>query len=379
MKKIWFIATICGMMFVSCDKHTHEEKTEYSKIENENNPFAVEFHTEMQEKVDFATGLPSYGEFGQIIKAVAKVENATDDAIIIVAKTSGTISFTQNITLGIPISAGKKIFSISSDGFSDNMNVRLSEAKNNYNKAKAEYERSADLAKNSIVSEKELQQIKLNYENTKVVYDNLQNSFSASGQNVVSKMSGFITQLNVVSGQFVEAGQALATISKNKKLFLTANISPKYIASLSNIQDANIRTNDENVYSLAELNGRLVSYGKAIEGNNFLIPVTFQIENRNNFVSGSFTDVYIKTLSDTKTISVPNTALVEEMGNYFVYVQLSDELFEKREVLLGMSDGKNTEIKSGILANERIVTKGAIYVKLNAASGKVDAHSGHAH
>ena len=309
------------------------------------------------------------------------MQSATGDETVIVAKTSGTILFSgDNIALGKAVATGQKLFSIESGGFADNnMSVRYAEAKNNYNKAKANFDRAEELAKTKIVSEKDLQQAKADYENAKALYDNLQRNFSSDGQSVTSTMSGFIKNLNVQSGQFVEAGQSLATVSKNKNLFLTAHISPKYISVLSNIQTANIRTTDGKTLSLSELNGKLVSYGKSAEGDNFLIPVTFQIENRENFVSGGFVDLFIKTASNAKTFSVPNEALTEEMGNYFVYVQLTPELFEKREVSIGATDGKSTEIKNGLSVAERIITRGAVLVKLVAASGNVDAESGHVH
>ena len=60
-------------------------------------------------------------------------------------------------------------------------------------------------------------------------------------------------------------------------------------------------------------------------------------------------------------------------------VQINPELFEKREVKVGATDGLRTEILSGISATDRVVTKGAILVKLAQASGALDPHAGHVH
>jgi len=54
-------------------------------------------------------------------------------------------------------------------------------------------------------------------------------------------------------------------------------------------------------------------------------------------------------------------------------------LFEKREVQIGASDGIDVEIVNGINSNERVVTKGAVLVKLAQSAGTLDAHSGHIH
>jgi multidrug efflux pump subunit AcrA (membrane-fusion protein) len=104
-----------------------------------------------------------------------------------------------------------------------------------------------------------------------------------------------------------------------------------------------------------------------------------QINNTGNFIPGSFVEVYLKTVTNQQAVTVPNTALLEEQGVFFVWVQVTPELFEKREVHIGKTDGIDTEIKSGIGTTERIVARGAMMIKLAQATGSLDAHSGHVH
>jgi hypothetical protein len=70
---------------------------------------------------------------------------------------------------------------------------------------------------------------------------------------------------------------------------------------------------------------------------------------------------------------------MEEQGYYSVFVQLTPELFEKRGVTIGSTDGIRTEIKNGLAEGERIVTRGALLVKLAAVSNSLDPHAGHVH
>ena len=65
--------------------------------------------------------------------------------------------------------------------------------------------------------------------------------------------------------------------------------------------------------------------------------------------------------------------------NFFVFVQLTPEFFEKRPVKTGATDGVRIEIKEGVTKGERVVSRGAILVKLAQASGALDPHAGHAH
>jgi multidrug efflux pump subunit AcrA (membrane-fusion protein) len=193
-------------------------------------------------------------------------------------------------------------------------------------------------------------------------------------------MSGFVKQVYAKNGGYVEAGQPILTVSQNKFLVLSADLPQKYASVLGSIQTANIRTLQANLtYPFEQLNGKVLSYGKAANSDNFLIPINIQIDNKGSFTAGSFVELYLKTLTNTQALTVPNTALLEEQGNFYVWVQVTPELFEKREVSTGKTDGVCTEILKGIAPDERIVTRGALLIKLAQATGTLDAHSGHVH
>jgi multidrug efflux pump subunit AcrA (membrane-fusion protein) len=75
---------------------------------------------------------------------------------------------------------------------------------------------------------------------------------------------------------------------------------------------------------------------------------------------------------------IPVSALVEEQGIFYVYVQTEGESFQKRELKLGANDGQKVQVLSGLSEGERVVTKGGYQIKLSQASGALPAH-GHEH
>lgn len=340
------------------------------------------FTKEQSWKIDFATEFPKTEPFGQVIKTTAQVQSAQGDEMIVSAKASGIIMLsTNNVLEGKSVSNGQMLFSISSNGLaSNNSAVQFAEAKNNFEKANADYKRAKELAMDNIVSQKDLLNAKNQQDNAWAIYSNMNKNFSSSGQSVKSPMAGFVKQIFIQNGQHVEAGQAIASISQNKTLQLRAEVQQKYASILGTIRSANIRTlNDNKTYTLEQLSGKVLSYGKAANNDNYLIPVNLQIDNKGGFVSGGFVEIYLMSLTNSQALTVPNTALLEEQGVYFVYVQVNPELFEKREVKIGGTDGLRTEILKGISAKDRIVTKGAMMIKLAQATGTLDAHSGHNH
>lgn len=340
------------------------------------------FTKEQSWKTDFSTELPVMGPFGQVIKSTAFIQTAPDNEVVVTAKTNGIVTFTSGIlTEGIDVTKGELLVTIKTGNLADNdLSVKYAEAKSNFEKAEADYVRVKELAADKIVSEKELLTVKNQYENSKSVFDNLNDNFTFSGQRVTSPLSGSVKQIFVNNGAHVEAGQALVSVSQNKSLILTADVSQKYLPYLGSVKSATIRiVNDSKVYTLEELNGRVLSYGKSANSDNYLIPVNLLITNNGLFAAGSFAEVWLKSITDLQSLTVPESAIMEDQGIRFVYVQKTPELFEKREVSIGTSDGIRTEIIKGISENERIVTKGALLIRLSQSTGTLDAHSGHVH
>ena len=365
-------------IMVYSNEHAAHEAAAKAAITKSN---AVVFTKEQSWKVDFATEEVKKEPFGQVIRTTAQIQPSQGDERMISAKASGAVVFHANITEGKAVTAGQTLFTIDGSGTADNnLAVRFAEVESEYNRAKAEYERKTALAKENIVSQSDLLKAKTEFTYAEAAYNNLRSNFSAGKQNVRSPMGGFITRILIQNGQFVEAGQPVVVVSRNRDLFLKAELQPRFFDLLGNITSANIRLlNSNRIYTLEELGGRVLSFGKTADINNPLVPVTFQVNNRAGLLAGSFVEMFIKTQTGTQALTIPNEAIVEEMGNYFVYVQLTPEFFEKRPIKKGVTDGIRTEITEGITAGERVVSKGAILVKLAQASGALDAHAGHVH
>lgn len=363
--------------------YNKEQDANAAAIANEVlNSNSVIFTKERSWIIDFATTEVHREPFGQIIQTTAQIQPSQGDERIITAKTDGVVLFpNDHLVEGKAVNAGQALFSIDGSGMADNnLSVRYVEAESEYFRTKAEYDRKIELTKDNIVSQSDLLKAQTEFANAEAVYNNLRKNFMAGKQAVSSPISGFVTRVLVRNGEYAEAGQAVLVVSQNRDLLIKAELQPKYYDILNAITGANIRLlNSNRTYTLEELNGRVLSYGKSTDIANPLIPVIFQVNNKMGLLSGSFVEMFIKTQTNVQALTVPNEAIIEEMGNYFVYVQLTPELFEKRTIEKGETDGVRTEITDGIKEGERVVSKGAMLVKLSQTSGALDAHSGHAH
>jgi RND family efflux transporter MFP subunit len=330
-------------------------------------------------KTEFATQEVQEQPFAQTIKTSGQVLSAQGDEVILSASSDGLVSFNRQILLGSPVRAGEQLFTLQGGGLTENnVEVRYREAQANYEKAQLDYRRAQELVKDTIISLKDFQDIRLRYENARLAYNTLARNQSAGGQGVSSPIRGFVKSLMVSEGQFVRVGQPVASISQNRRLILRAEVAQTHFAQLPAIAAAQFRTPyDNQVYHTDSLGGKLVSYGKSSTGTAF-IPVSFEIDNQGGLIPGSFVEVFLQTNAVQKALAIPLSALIEEQGTFYAYVQTSGESFQKRALRLGGRDGTRVQVLAGLRAGERVVTKGGYQIKLATAAGALPAH-GHEH
>lgn len=340
----------------------------------------ITFLKEQAWKIEFANEEVQPQPFREIIKVSGQLNARPSDEQVVTAKSDGVVTWNDVVVPGASVKQGQRLFILASGNVAQgNTESQYREAKVNLEKAEADYNRVQPLLADKIVSQKDYLEIKNQYEQARIQFETLDRNYTKAGQAVQSPMNGFVKQISVRSGEYVEAGQALAVITKDLSLQLQAEVPVRYAAQLPFISEANFRTlHDNTLYNTKELNGKMLSYGRALGENASLLPVYFSLINDGSLIPGQAVEAYLKSRPIENALVLPMSALIEEQGNFFVYVQVAGESFDKREVRLGAQDGRSVQIISGLNAGERVVTKGAYLVKLATQSGSAPAH-GHEH
>lgn len=317
------------------------------------------------------------GTFYNVITTNGHILAAQGDETVVTANVAGIVSFDRPVTEGMQVSKNGTLFTLVSEHLQDGNPVKR--ARIAYETAKEELERAEKLVEQKIVSQKDFNSIKERYENARIAYEALAPNAGQEGVAIKAPIGGYLKSCLVKEGDYVSVGQPVASITQNRKLYLRADVSERYYGVLSTIRSANFKPSySEETFSLKELDGRLLSYGKATDDAAYYIPVTFEFANRGNIVPGAFAEVYLLSDERQNVISLPVSAITEEQGLNFVYIQLDETCYKKQEVTLGCTDGNRVEITSGLKGGESVVTQGAIHVKLASASNAIPAHS-HSH
>lgn len=360
------------------DGHNHDMSNHNSSHEHESHEHTDEitFTREQAATVGLATEVVAPGVFHHVIKTSGSIESAQGDEAIIVATADGVVTFTNpSISEGMAVRAGQPIATLSAKHLQDG--DPATKALIEFETAQKELQRSEALVKEQIISDKEFDQVRLRYETAKTAYDAHASNMSPDGIKVTSPISGYIVSRKVDQGEYVSVGQPIVTVSQNRRLQLRAEVSEKEYAYLKTVSSAHFKTAyDDKIYKLSELNGRIVSFGKAT-GDSFYLPVTFEFENPGDIVLGAYVEAYLLSTPQENVISIPVAAVTEEQGLFFVYLQLDEECYKKQEVSLGQGDGDRIRVVSGLKEGDNVVVQGVYQVKL-AAIGSV-MPEGHSH
>lgn len=351
----------------SHDDHNHAQ----AEAEHQHNENEINFPADQAARTDFKVEEIQPSTFNHVIPCTARILAAQGDEATIVAPISGVVSFGgKRLSTGAQVSRGQSLFTISSRDLASGSQIDKIAAE--YRRAEAEYNRLKQLVEDQIVARSEFEAAESAYLKAKAEYDAVAARSSEKGSNVGAPIAGYITSLSIGEGDFVEMGQPLATVSQNRRLQLRADLPQRYYRELRSIKTANIvdpATGES--YRLADCGGRLLSVGRIADSGSTLIPVTFEFDNRNDLPQGAIVEAYLVGAPIAEALVVPVTAVTEAQGLYYVYVQLDADCYERREVALGASDGERVQLLSGIEAGDRVVTRGAVNVKMAAASGAI--------
>jgi cobalt-zinc-cadmium efflux system membrane fusion protein len=325
-------------------------------------------------KTDFGTQEILLQPFYSVIHTSATVRTQPQSSVALNAQTEGQVNLMA--VIGQSVNKGELLAIIASSGIENNLNTKLKESKIAYEKSKADYIRTKPLVGNQVISQKDFLKIESQYKQDSLRYFQLANQISQNGLKITSPIDGFISSINVSNGQFVDKSSVIMSVGSKSQLLIEAFVNQSDFRKVSGIFDANFSFADKKeTVSLTEVNGKVMSNNAFVNEDNTRIPVTFSVQNNGELMPGMFLEAFLKTEKQENALVIPLSSIIEEQGQYFVFVQTGGESFVKRQVELANNDGIRTEISSGLSVGERIVTKGASQIKLAAMSGDLPLHS----
>lgn len=195
--------------------------------------------------------------------------------------------------------------------------------------------------------------INTNFGNTQ----NIPNGFTVS-----APFGGYVTKVNKSIGEQVSPGDAIVEISNLDTVYVEAPIFERDLNTLGTSRTATFTVS---AYPEREFKGTVLDFGSIIDEQTRAANVIFQVENAGRALRlGMQANIRLDGEQTVKAMMIPKEAVLEAEGKKLVYVLLSGEEFERREVTLGDEYGEKVAILSGLKDGERVVTQGAYQIRL---------------
>lgn len=253
---------------------------------------------------------------------------------------------------------------------------RLRLAEINLKQARTDYEREKVLYDKGLVSADEYDKIHQAYnqareersaaqDNLEVVRDGVSSSnANASSTLVRSTVTGVILDIPVKVGNSVilsntfNDGTTIATVANMNDLIFRGNVDETEVGQVNVGMPMTIT-----VGALQDLkfDARLEYISpKAVEANGanqFEIKAAVQVPEKTGVRSGYSANAQIVLAEALHVLTVPESAIHFEGNNTYVYLvqgKGKNKTYQRRDVKVGLSDGVNIQIKSGLTTNDRV-------------------------
>ena len=425
INKIWSITTIVVLVFAfsACsnhkegDGHDHGTKKEEPKKEEaheEETPTIATLTEEQIKTVGIQLGTVEQKELTATIRANGLLKVPNNNKANATSLYGGVIK-TLKVQIGDYVKKGQVIATIANPQFIQLQEEYLSTA-SRITFAEQELARQKELNQGNAGAGKNLQSATAELNSLRTRRASLQQQIQLMGINpssvsnsnlrsalvVTSPLNGTVSNVFAKIGSYADVSSPVIEIVDNSSLHLDLQVFEKDLPQVKVGQTIHftITNNPSTKYDAT-----VFSIGSSFENDSKTIAVHCRVNGNKKGLIDGMNITGIVSLSNVTTPAVPNEAVVNADGKYYIFVQTDKKAeehheegeeahehrkgeekehseektsmnFEKIEVLKGVSDMGYTAINfvNEIPANAKIVVKGAFFV-----NAKLSNTGGHEH
>jgi len=197
----------------------------------------------------------------------------------------------------------------------------------------------------------------------------------ASAVPVRAPRDGVITALHRDHGEDVDAGKVLVEVADDAAVLVQGHLFQLDLADLTDVRWATLQRGDWDApLPMETLGGELLTDQAVVDPTTLAAPVAYRIRNDRKLRFGDLMEMTLGTGDGEVGLTVPRGAVVEINTRPYLFVVMSGESFSRRRVDLGPADAERVLIRSGLGADERIVSRGGFDVYVASLGGELESH-----
>ena len=365
-----------GFLFItgSCVNGGNEANVAVTEVLPDN---IVELRADQIELANIELGSVAVKSMENTLKVNGIVSVAPQNKATVCMPMGGFIKST-NLLPGVTVKKGQTLAVIENQDFVDIQQSFL-EAKNKLVFAEAEFNRHTDLYREDVSSEKNLQQVTVDYKNLKALVKSLEQKLILIGidpeqltednisstVNLVSPISGFLETVNVNIGKYVSPTDVLFEVINSDKLYLELTLFEKDAAKVASGQKIRFFINDETEEHDAVIN----QIGKSVGNDKTFTVYATVISSCKNLLPGMYVNAYIEEpVGEVATLPSDGIVSFDDKDYIFTFekekIEAGSPFTEYRiiEVTKGVSSGGFTQVtlpEGFDITSAKVVIQGA--------------------
>jgi len=228
-------------------------------------------------------------------------------------------------------------------------------AKLTYDKSKDDYERNLNLHKGDAISDTQLRDIKMTFDNAVIQLANAKKQWDDT--RIVAPFSGYITSQNTEIGAFVNAGTVIAGIADISELKVVLDVSESNVYELHQGQQISVTTD---IHPDADYKGKISTISpKASASHTYPVEVLIANTGKDKLKAGTYVNVSVNMGKSGKALMIPRDAIVSSVKDPSVYVVTNNSV-KLVKITTGHSFSSNLEVVAGLTQGDKVVTNGQI-------------------
>jgi cobalt-zinc-cadmium efflux system membrane fusion protein len=317
--------------------------------------------------------------WGTTIRTTGTVDWDNDHTTQAITQVSGPIARLV-VDTGARVKAGDPLLYVASGDITTAI-ATYRKAKNRFDLAERNVARSRDLLAHKAISQRDLDAAEADHNDAATDLQTALQSLRIYGvapaeiteaeqQNMPIRpelvmrapLSGVVVQKLVLPGQFIQAGMTVAfVISDTATVWVQGHLYDRDLTSVHVGDQVDLRH-----AAFPDAFHGVVSYiGDLIDPATRTTPVRIVTENKGGFLKKDlFVDVVIHDKTRQNANVVPTAAILSDDDNMpFVYVQVEPGKFAQRLVKTGSQQGDDTQIVSGLMPGDVVVSQGSVFLQ----------------
>ncbi len=305
----------------------------------------------------------------QVVQPAALTQTLTvsgtllgEDEAVVISETNGKIVHVK-AQVGDWLNKGQTIVQVENDLKQvalEQAKAQALAAKTNFEKAKKDLERYEELFKQQITTQSVIENARLAAQAAEAQLKSAEAGARLAQRHyddtfIKAPLAGRLADRYVNDAQMVMPGDKIGVVVNSRNMKLKTSVAENEIAALRNGQTAEVIADAMPQFKFT---GKVISVAqKANHERTYPVEILVQNDQAESLKSGMFGRATVQVASAQAALVIPAAAVLAEKNSSYVFVE-ENGAAKRVAVQLGMQQGNQVQVVSGLNAGARLVVSG---------------------